>query len=70
MAEEISVCRRLISELRAIHHHAAAANFAVANKFAFFMDYGRAADGTDDVAVALARNFRTRGLRRNIDGVL
>jgi hypothetical protein len=47
MAEEISACRRLVLELRAVHHDSAAAGFAVTNKFAFFADYCRSADRTD-----------------------
>jgi hypothetical protein len=50
------------SELRAVHHDPAAAGFAVTNEFAFFLDRNCAADRTDHVAVAFARNFRRHGL--------
>jgi hypothetical protein len=57
MAEEFSARRGPALELRAVHHYAAAADFAVANEFAFLCDCDRAADRTDNVAVAVARNF-------------
>ena len=56
MAEEISARRGPALELRAIHHYAATAGFAVANEFAFLRDRDCGTDRTDNV-VALARNF-------------
>jgi hypothetical protein len=57
MAEEFSARRGPALELRAIHHYAAAADFAVANEFTLLGNYDCAANRTDNVAVALARNF-------------
>jgi hypothetical protein len=57
IAKEISARRGPDSELRAIHHHTAATDFAVANEFTFLRDRDCATDRTDNVAVALARNF-------------
>jgi hypothetical protein len=57
MAEEFSACRGPALELRTVHHYATATSLAVADEFTLLGNYDCAANRTDNVAVALARNF-------------